>query len=143
MALALRTSAPRARLVRIARTRFPRPGRRNVAPVAVAADETNAAVVGILFAAAATVLYRRHRCSVARTISHDNNDYRCTAAETAGYAPRISTPRARLVCIARTRFPKSGRRNVAPVAVTADKTNAAVVDIGASELVVVAHSLPS
>ena len=36
MALATRTSSPRARLVRIARTRFPKPGRRNVAPVAVA-----------------------------------------------------------------------------------------------------------
>ena len=38
-----------------------------------------------------------------------------------------SSPRARLVHIARTRFPKSGRRNVAPVAVAAGKTNAAVL----------------
>ena len=109
----------------------------------MAADKTNAAVVDILFAAAATVLYRRHRCSAARTVSHDNNDYRCTVAETAGYAPRTSSPRARLVCIARTRFPKSDRRNVAPVAVAVDKTNVAVVYICAAELVVVAHSLLS
>ena len=92
---------------------------------------------GGLAAAAATVLYRRRRCSVARTVSHDNIDYRCTVAETAGYAPRTSSARARLVCIARTRFPKSDRRNVPPVAVAADKTNAAVVDDWAAELVVV------
>ena len=43
---------------------------------------------GGLAAAAATVLYRRRRCSVARTVSHDNNDYHYTAAETAGYHSR-------------------------------------------------------
>ena len=84
------------------------------------------------------MLYRRRRCSVARTISHDNNDYRCTAAETARYAPRTSSPRARLICIARTRFPKPGRRNVAPVVVAAGKTNAAVGDDCR-----VAHKFPS
>ena len=93
---------------------------------------------GGLAAAAATVLYRRRRCDVARTVSHDNYDYRCTAAETVGYAPRTSSPRARLVGIARTRFPKPGRRNVAPVAVAAGKTNAAVGDDCR-----VAHKLPS
>ena len=98
---------------------------------------------GGLAAAAATALYCRRRCSIARTVSHDNNDYRCIAAETAGYAPRTSLPRARLVGIARTRFPKPGRRNVAPVAVAADKTNAAVVDDCAAKLVVVAHNLLS
>ena len=41
-----------------------------------------------LFAAAATVLYRRHCCSVARTVSHDSNDYHCTAAENTGYHSR-------------------------------------------------------
>ena len=93
---------------------------------------------GWLAGAAATVMYRRRRCSVARTVSLDNNDYRCTAAETAGYAPRASSPRAQLVCIARTRFPKPGRRNVAPVAVAAGKTNAAVGDDCR-----VAHKFPS
>ena len=44
MALAPRTSSPRAWLVYIARTRFPKPGRRNVAPVAMAAGRTNVAV---------------------------------------------------------------------------------------------------
>ena len=44
MALAPRTSSPRAQLVHIARTRFPKPGRCNVAPVAVAAGRINAAV---------------------------------------------------------------------------------------------------
>ena len=97
---------------------------------------------GGLAAAAATALYCRRRCSVERTVSHDNYVYRCIAAETAGYAPRTSSPRARLVGIARTRFPKPGRRNVAPVAVAADKTNAAVVDDCAAELVIVAHNLP-
>ena len=51
--------------------------------------------------------------------------------------PHTSSPRARLVRIARTRFPKPSRRNVAPVAVAAGKTNAAVVDNCAAELVVV------
>ena len=98
---------------------------------------------GGLVAAAATALYCRRRCSVARTVSHDNYDYRCITAETAGYAPRTSSPRARLVGIARTRFPTPGRRNVAPVAVAADKTTATVVDDCAAELVVVPHNLPS
>ena len=39
-------------------------------------------------AAAATVLYRCRRCSVVRTVSHDNNDYHCTAAENTGYHSR-------------------------------------------------------
>ena len=41
-----------------------------------------------LAAAAATVLNRRRRCSVARTVSHDNNDYHCTAAENTGHHSR-------------------------------------------------------
>ena len=41
-----------------------------------------------LFAAAAAVLYRRRRCSVARTVSHDSNGYHCTAAENTGYHSR-------------------------------------------------------
>ena len=41
-----------------------------------------------LAAATATVLYRRRRCSVARTVSHDNNDYHCTAAENTLYHRR-------------------------------------------------------
>ena len=41
-----------------------------------------------LFAAAATMLYRRRRCSVARTVPHDSNDYPCTAAENTGYHSR-------------------------------------------------------
>ena len=93
---------------------------------------------GGIAAAAATALYCRRRCSVERTVSHDNYDYRCTAAETAGYALRSSSPRARLVGIARTRFPKPGRRNGAPVAVAAGKTNAAVEDDCR-----VAHKFPS
>ena len=93
---------------------------------------------GGLAAAAATALYCRRRCSVARTVSHDNYDYRCIAVETTGYAPRTSSPRARLVGIARTTFPKPGQRNVAPVAVAADKANAAVGDDCR-----VAHKIPS
>ena len=83
---------------------------------------------GGIAAAAATALYCRRRCSVVRMVSLDNYDYRCTAAESAGYAPHTSSPRARLVGIARTRFPKPGRRNMAPLPVTAGKTNAAVGD---------------
>ena len=41
-----------------------------------------------LAAAAVTVLYRRRRCSVVRTVSYDNNDYHCTAAENMGYHSR-------------------------------------------------------
>ena len=41
-----------------------------------------------LFAAAATVLYHRRRCSVARTVWHDSNGYHCTAAENTGYHSR-------------------------------------------------------
>ena len=90
-------------------------------------DPSQSYTRGGIAAADATALYCHRRCSVERTVSHDNYDYRCTAAETAGYAPRSSSPRARLVGIARIRFPKPGRRNVAPV-VAAGQTNAAVRD---------------
>ena len=44
-------------------------------------------------AAAATVLYRRRRGSVARTVSHDNYDYRCrtTAADSIGTVAVVTT----------------------------------------------------
>ena len=44
-------------------------------------------------AAAATVLYRRRRGSVARTVSHDNYDYRCrtAAADPIGTVAVVTT----------------------------------------------------
>ena len=53
-----------------------------------AAGSTGYHSQGRLFAATATVLYRRRRCSVVRTVSHDNNDCHCTAAEDTGYHSR-------------------------------------------------------
>ena len=46
------------------------------------------------------MLYRRHRCSVARMVSHDNNDYHCTSAENTGYHSRGR-------CCDRCKFPSS------------------------------------
>ena len=51
---------------------------------------------GGLAVAAATVLYRRRRCSVARTVSHDNYDYRCrTAVRMSHRTPRYHWRRVR------------------------------------------------
>ena len=45
---------------------------------------------GAIAAAAARVLYRRRRCSVARTVSHDNYDYRHRTVYKCRTVPRLT-----------------------------------------------------